>query len=76
MGKDEKIRGCAGVIAHQLQGIRETGLLFKSNLKLRNSSRKIIFQRRDNSVFLVVPDHKLAGFSGIQSFFTAGCQAQ
>ena len=56
MGKQKKIRSRRGVIAHQLQGIGQTGFLFKLNFQLRYGLRQVLGKGGDHRVFLVMPD--------------------
>ena len=57
MGKEKQIRGGVGVVAHQLQRIRQAGFLLKDNVQIRHGLGKTRFQRGNDRVLLIVPDH-------------------
>ena len=75
VGKQKKIRSGGGVIAHQLQGIGQTGFLFKLNFQLRYGLRQVLGKGCDHRIFLVVPDDQLI-YVRAACFAAAGGQAQ
>ena len=75
VGEQEKIRSRRGVIAHQLQGIGQTGFLFKLNFQLRYGLRQVIGKGCDHRIFLVVPDDQLVCIRAV-CLAAAGGQAQ
>ena len=76
MGEEKQVRGGVGVVAHQLQRIRQAGFLLKDNLQLRHGLGKMRFQRGNDRVLFIVPDHQFARFGGIGGLPAAGGERQ
>ena len=76
VGKYKQIRRCVGVIAHQLQGIRQAGFLFKHNLQIRHGFPQIILHCRNHGLLFVMPDNQLFIIAGIAALCAASRQPQ
>lgn len=59
MSEYEHVRRGRGVVPHELQGVRETGLFLEYDLYAGCGFREVGSQRLDDRVLLVVPDDEL-----------------
>ena len=56
MGEEVHVRSSIGVVAHQLEGLGQAGLLLERDVNVRLQGLHGLRQYRDDRIFLVMPD--------------------